>query len=122
MIKYSLDDEMFDYDTAFEAIQGMDDPEVGHAYYSATAEFVQAEDLIRTYSVVEQWCSQFYDLTGIEDCDYLFTLSDEANDELREILATWIDKHLQIHRFYHISSKSTKHFVTEEDLKELNDD
>lgn len=122
MIKYSLDDELFQYDSAFEAMEDMDEPEVGDVYYSCEAIPVTAERLVYIGSILEHANENFYDLTHIEDCDYMFHVPDYAELELKEYISNWIRKHTNVENFYYFKGKSTKHFVTEEDMKELNDE
>ena len=122
MIKYSLDDEYFKYDTYLGAIFEMESPKVGDVYYSCEAIPVTAERLVYIGSILEHANENFYDLTHIEDCDYMFHVPDYAETELKEYISNWIRKYTNVESYYYFRGKSTKHFVTEEDLKELNDD
>ena len=125
MIKYSLDDEMFGYDTAFEAIRDMDEPEVGHAYYSCEAIPLKAEDIVSKWAVesfLENLDERLYDHIYCEDANPFSEVSDTDLEELRTFVVEWAKKNTGIEKYWHFTNKSTKHFVTEEDLKELNDD
>lgn len=125
MIKYSLDDEMFDYDTAFEAIQDIDYPEVGIAYYSNETKPLDALRLISVYKIdclLEDLDNAFFDIVGIEEATPFDEASSLAKYQLRDMLVKWVKEHTTVENYYEFVGKSTKHFVTEEDLKELNDD
>ena len=125
MIKYSLDDENFDYDSALEAILDMDDPQVGFKYYSCEAVPLNAEDIVSKWAIesfLEQLDERLYDTIYCEDANPFSEVSDSDLEELRTFIIEWTKKNTNIEKYWHFTTKSTKHFVTEEDMKELNDE
>jgi hypothetical protein len=125
MIRYSLDDEYFKYDTYLGAIFEMESPKVGDVYYSCEAIPVNVERLVREYfidSLLESIDDELYDEIANEDCFLFKNGSREAKLELHDMIVQWTKKNTAIESYFTFVGKSTKHFVTEEDLKELNDD
>ena len=47
------------------------------------------------------------------------TVQNENIAELRAMVVEWAKKYTDVEKYQHFTTKSTKHFVTEEDLKEL---
>lgn len=125
MIKYSLDDEIFGYDSAFEAISDMDDPEVGNVYYSCKVMSLKAEDIVTNWAVesfLETLDERLYDCIYCEDANPFRDVSDSDLEELKAFVIDWTKKNTNVEKYWRSTSKSTKHFVTEEDMKELNDE
>ena len=124
MIKYSLDDEVFDFDSAHEAIESMDDPQVGFKYYSCEAVPLKAEDIVSKWAVeafLEQLDERLYDTIYCEDANPFSEVSDLDLEELRKLVIEWTKKNTNVEKYWHFTSKSTTHFLTKEDLEELND-
>jgi hypothetical protein len=124
MLKYSIDDEDFQYDSVLEAILDMDDPQVGDKYYSCQAVPLKTEDIVSKWAIesfLEQLDERLYDAIYCEDANPFSEVENENLDELRSIVADWAKKYTNVEKYWHFTSKSTTHFLTKEDLEELND-
>ena len=124
-IKYSLDDENFQYDSVLEAILDMDDPDVGMVYYSNETKPLDALRIVSVYRVeclLEDLDMHFFDIVGIEEANPFNEASPIAKYKLRDMLVKWVKENTTAENYYEFVGKSTKHFLTKEDLEELNDD
>ena len=122
MLKYSTDDGDFQYDSAYEAIESMDDPQVGDTYYSCEAVPLKAEKIVSTWAVeafLEQLDERLYDEVHCEESNPFSEVQNENIAELRAMVVEWAKKYTDVENYWHFTTKSTKNFVTEEDLKEL---
>ena len=119
---YSTNDEDFRYDDLGELFDDLDaDGElvVGRVYYEADCKEIAPADFTgkwRLESILEQFDEDLYEEIG-ESADNDFTgVADEAVVELAALLTGWIEKHVNVGRYWKIVGKSRPMQVTEDDL------
>lgn len=121
---YSTNDEDFHYDKLGELFDDLDsDGELvlGRAYYEADCREITASDFTgkrRIESILEQFDEDLYEEIG-EIADNDFTgVTDEAKAELASFLSAWIEKHVNVGRYWKIIGKTRPMQVTAEDLRD----
>ena len=118
---YSLNDE--DFNTAelgdlFDELEGRDELTVGRVYYEADCHTPSTDNVLDVDSILETADEQMYDLIGeVYDCAFS-EASQDARDELKDLLNAWAAKHVSLERYWVIDGKSRELQVTEEDVKE----
>lgn len=116
---YSADDETFNCDSVGDLIDGMDDPKVGDTYYEADCRSVEVSDYVSKWSVLsllEYMDERLYEQVGECYDNNASDVSQEAKDELLDLLKTWAVKHIDVGRYWLIVGKSREMKFTEEDL------
>lgn len=118
---YSTDDEMFDHDDFGSMLNAMDDPRVGDTYYEADCRTMAAADFADNsaiYALLEHMDEDLFEEVG-EVADNDFTeVSTEAKEELRALVQSWVEKHVNVSSYWGIVGKSRERKLTADDLKE----
>lgn len=118
---YSRDDEFFRFDSLGELIDDMradgTEPQVGDTYHEANFRRCTADDAISVYWVLEDMDSRMGDDIGESYDDNPFsTTSTEAKDELKQLLEAWVNKHVDLSRYWLIQGRSRECKFVAEDL------
>jgi hypothetical protein len=110
---YSVDEETFNCDSLEELIED-NDLELGATYWEADAIEISHTDNIDVRGILENMDERLYEEVGeIADCDYS-DVPQEAKDELKELIAGWATKHVNLRYWKVRNLKECK--VTAEDL------
>lgn len=122
---YSRDDEMYCFDSIGELFDDLDAEgllEVGRVYYEADCRKLGAKDFAGEYGVsaiLEQWdndlCEESDEASG---CCNFTDVTNEAREELSHLLQAWIEKHVNVGRYWKIIGKPREMKVGPDDLKE----
>ena len=122
---YSANDEDFIYQDVGELFDALDSDGrlvVGQVYYEADFRNLLPSDLINKHrigSILEQFDDDLYEKIGeISDNDF-YNVTDDAKEELRQLLNTWIEKHVNVSKYWKIVGKSRECVVTAEDLETM---
>ncbi len=122
---YSANDEDFIYQDVGELFDALDSDGrlvVGQVYYEADFRNLLLSDLINKHrigSILEQFDDDLYEKIGeISDNDF-YNVTDDAKEELRQLLNTWIEKHVNVSKYWKIVGKSRECVVTAEDLETM---
>ena len=122
---YSANDEDFIYQDVGELFDALDSDGglvVGRVYYEADFRNLLPSDLINKHrigSILEQFDDDLYEEIGeISDNDF-YNVTDDAKEELRQLLNTWIEKHVNVSKYWKIVGKSRERVVTAEDLETM---
>ena len=117
---YSRDDENFNFsslDELFDDLAAEGLLNIGEVYYSAESTPFNPEGYIRVDNLLEELDARIYDDLG--EC-YNYDLSGlpiEAKDNLKEILSTWMNKHVSMN-YWTIKGKSIECTIQEGDIYE----
>ena len=121
---YSRDDEMYCFDSIGELFDDMESDgvlEVGAGYYEADCRKLNPGDFVRPGRIdfiLEDFDSDLYEQIGeIADGDFS-GVTDEAKGELVGLIAGWIEKHVNVGRYWKIVGKTRQMEVVPDDLKE----
>lgn len=121
---YSRDDELYCFESIGELFDDMEADgvlEVGMGYYEADCRRLTPSDFTGKWSVeaiLERCDDELYEEIG-ETADNDFTgVTDEAKTELAALLAGWIEKHVNVGRYWKIVGKTRQLEVGPDDLKE----
>ena len=121
---YSRDDELYCFDSIGELFADLDADgllEVGCVYYEADCQRLSPSDFTGESSVdaiLERCDEELYEEIG-EIADNDFTgVTDEAKTELATLLAGWIEKHVNVGRYWKIVGKTREMKVGPDDIKE----
>ena len=120
---YSLDDETFNHDSLGELLDDMAGDEdglyVGRPYYEANCEVMTTEHLAddsAVYSLLERMDEDLFEEVGeISDNDFT-SVSPEARAELLALVRGWVDKHVNVSRYWRIVGKSRQQRLTAEEV------
>jgi hypothetical protein len=120
---FSIDEENFNHETKWEAMDAMDEEDrlhLGAEYEEALFEHADARDAFDAQELVdrsEEWLSDNSYLG--EDGDYFTLFSADARAELNQLLRDWHDKHKPNVILWKPVGKTITHTVTAEDLAEF---
>ena len=121
---YSRDDDLYCFESIGELFDDLDaDGElvVGKTYYEADGRRIEPNDFTGKWSVeaiLERFDEELYEeVDEISDNDFT-GVTDEAKTELAQLLAGWIEKHVNVGRYWKIIGKTREMKVEPDDLKE----
>lgn len=121
---YSRDDEQFCFDSIGELFDDMDADgvlEVGMGYYEADCKRLEPSDFARPGRIdylLEEFDSDLYEEIG-EIADEIFSgVTDEAKTELVGLISGWIEKHVNVGRYWKIVGKTRQLEVGPDDIGE----
>lgn len=117
-IVWSDNDEDFEYESLEDLLASNDELKAGDTVYMGEAIPPKADDLVRTYDVIDAMSDRAYDMVG-EHADGFPDVSDEAVAELKNFLVGWVNKHCQIY-FWEVKN-SKPYVITAEDMAEVID-
>jgi hypothetical protein len=122
--RYSTNHEDFihhDVDEVFDDLDSDGRMVVDQVYYEADFRNLLPADFTdkrRLEMILERFDDELYEDVGeISDNDF-YNVTDDAKDELRNLLNTWIEKHVNVSKYWTIVGKSRKCVVTAEDVAE----
>lgn len=116
---YSADDETFNYDGIGDLIDRMDDPKVGDTYYEADCRSIEVSDYVNKWAVqnlLEDMDERLHDQIGECYDNNASDVSQEAKDELLDLLKAWAGKHIDVGRYWLLVGKSREMKFTAEDF------
>lgn len=121
---YSIDDESFIYNdlsSLFDELESEGNLVEGQIYYEADAKKIEAKDYASEH-VIEQILEvlelQLFRDIG-EQIDYGYEFSEvnkEATEELASMLEGWINKNVNLDKYWKVVGRSRECWVTKEDL------
>lgn len=115
---YSLNDEDFNHDELGDLIAGMDDPKVGDVYWEADCRTVTSADAVGNVDhILEEMDQCMYEELGEVFGNDFSEAPQEAKDELNTLLKAWVEKHINLGRYWKIEGKSRECKLTAEDLE-----
>lgn len=121
---YSRDDELYCFESIGELFDDMEADgvlEVGMGYYEADFRRFKPSDFARPGRIdfiLEDFDSDLYEQIG-ETADNDFSgVPEEAKAELVGLISGWIEKHVNIGRYWKIVGKTRQMEVVPDDLKE----
>lgn len=116
-IVWSYDEENFRYDSKYEAIGMMDEPEPGMIIYYGTPNKPSPREFVTADYYVEQMQEMAYDNYGEWAEDFGTDASNKSVKELQRLIEDWAEKNMGV-SFYTV--KDVKEYtITEEDIKEI---
>lgn len=116
--RYSLNDEDFEFSELEDLMARLSDEgelNVGSVYYEADITPMSGKDLVRAESLIEDMEYRLYEEVG-ESADGGLDISKEARAELAEFLASWLDKHADIDRYFKFVGKTRVMRITDADM------
>lgn len=120
---YSRDGEEFNFESLGDLLcdmQGDGELAEGAAYYEADARRLRADDFVDTDAVTDGMHEQLHDLVGSDSAGDEFILAGQAAAaELHMLLRGWIEKHVDVGRYWRIVGKVRERRVTAEDVAEV---
>ena len=121
---YSRDGELYCFDSIDDLFDDLDaDGElvVGRTYYEADGRRIEPDDFTGKWSVeaiLGLFDEELYEEVG-EIADNEFAgVADESRAELAKLLADWIEKHVNVGRYWKIVSKTRQMEVGPDDIRE----
>lgn len=120
---FSTDDETFNHDTKWEALDVMyeeDRLHLGAEYYETAFEQADPCNALRALMLLEQADEWLRDNECLsEDDDYFGDFTADARAELDQLIRAWHDKHKAKITLWKPAGRSITHIVTAEDLAEF---
>lgn len=120
---FSTDDENFVHDDVGSLLDDLmctGELYVGREYYEADCEALAPSDFLagsRIYCVLGQLDEMLWDEFVGEAADNDFTsVPEEAKEELRQLLTTWVTKHVNVAQYWKVVGKSRRCEVTLADV------
>lgn len=123
-VAYSVDGELFRYETPDEALQALyDDGRLveGDIYYECDTQEVSLADYLASDCILEFAAESIYDDVG-EAAEDAFNATQEGHDELNALIAAWCAKHLAGERYWRCTGREREIMVTAEDVARIGGD
>ena len=121
---YSRDDELYCFDSIddlFDDLDAYGDLVVGRTYYEADGQRIEPNDFTGKWiveAILERFDDELYEEVGeIADKDFA-GVADESKAELAKLMADWIEKHVNVGRYWKIVSKTRQMEVGPDDIRE----
>lgn len=122
-VRYSINDEDYDHESVGDVLDELDsigDLTVGRVYYEANVRQLKASDFSCLFCInefLERLDDDLYEDVGeVSDCDFS-SVPQEAKDELSALLCAWIDKHVNVGKYWKIAGKPRELQVTADDIE-----
>lgn len=116
---YSSNEDEFGNAEEWDVVQDMigDLCEVGSEYYSAKFKPLKSSDIINVDDILERFDEVFYDICALDVAPFN-ELSEDSVNELKTLLVNWMDKNVDISKFYDYVGPTETHYITEEQMLE----
>ena len=119
---YSVNNEDYAHESVGDVLDELDsigELEVGRVYYEANFCHMKTSDfstLSLIDSLLERLDDDLYEYVGeTSDCDFS-SVPQNAKDELSKLLCAWIDKHVNVVKYWKIDGKPRALQVTADDI------
>ncbi len=113
---YSLDGEIYRFDSLQDAIDSMLEPSVGEVIYEGDASYINGSDLFCFNNFIDDLNCRLYDEVG-EAADDGLDFTEKDAEELQLLIENWINEKTDVGRYYKVRNEKQR-ALTEEDFKE----
>jgi hypothetical protein len=123
-IFYSTDNEYFNFESIgdlFDELDGEGTFEEGRAYYEAEGKRLTYDTVVTNYrvtSLLEGIDEAVYDEIGDTYHNDFIDVDSAAQEELRQLIVKWAEKHVRIEKYYVLEAPSILKRVTKEDVED----
>jgi hypothetical protein len=121
---YSTDNEYFNFESIgdlFDELDGEGTFEEGRAYYEAEGKRLMYDTVVTNYrvtSLLEGIDEAVYDEIGDTYHNDFIDVDSAAQEELRQLIVKWAEKHVRIEKYYVLEAPSILKRVTKEDVED----
>ena len=121
---YSTDDENFNHlslGEVFDALNSEGELAVGRIYYEADFKNVEPRDAFDVDGLLDDADARLYDELGEVYNNDFSNVGGATKTELEALFLGWVERHVNLGRYWIIVGKSRQLVVTEEDVREHHD-
>lgn len=123
-LSYSTNDEDFNHlspGEVFDALAAEGELTAGRAYYEADFKNVEPRDAFDVDGLLDDADARINDELGEVYGNDFSNVGDAAKAELEALFLGWVERHVNLGRYWIIVGKSRQLVVTEEDVREHHD-